>query len=58
MNTHESKVLFSWAYFTQFSYCVMDGDFCENLANGEPTSHGGQLLDLAEAKLSGDNEAL
>ena len=37
---------------------VMDADFCENLANGEPTSHGGQLLSEAEAKLSGDNEAL
>ena len=37
---------------------VMDADFCENLANGEPTSHGGQLLSKSEAKLSGDNEAL
>ena len=37
---------------------VMDADFCENLANGEPTSHGGQKLSKAEAKLSGDNEAL
>ena len=37
---------------------VMDADFCENLANGKPTSHGGQLLSKAEAKLSGDNEAL
>ena len=37
---------------------VMDGDFCENLANGEPTSHGDRILDKAEAELSGDNEAL
>ena len=37
---------------------VMDADFCENLANGEPTSHGGQILSRAEAKLSDDNEAL
>ena len=34
----------------------MDVDFRENLANGEPTSHGGQILSKAEAELSGDNE--
>ena len=31
---------------------VMDGDICENLANGKPTSHGDQILSEAEAKLS------
>ena len=37
---------------------VMEADFCGNLANGEPMSHGGQILSKAEAELSGDNEAL
>ena len=33
----------------------MDGDFCENLTNGEPMSHGDRILGKAEAELSGDN---
>ena len=37
---------------------VMDADFCENLANGEPMSHGDRRLGKAEAQLSGDNEML
>ena len=37
---------------------VMDVDFRENLANGEPMSRGGQLLSETEAELSGDEGAL
>ena len=36
----------------------MDGDFCVNLTNGEPTSHGDRKLGKAEAELSGDSEEL
>ena len=41
-----------------FIYIVMDVDFCENLANEEPMSRGGQLLSETEAELSGDEGAL
>ena len=36
----------------------MDVDFRKNLANGEPTSRGGQLLSETEAELSSDEGAL
>ena len=37
---------------------VMDADFRENLANGEPMSRGGQTLSETEAEPSSDEEAL
>ena len=37
---------------------VMDVDFRENLANGEPMSRGGQLPSETEAELFGDEGAL
>ena len=37
---------------------VMDGNFCENLADSESMSHGNRILGETEAELSGDNEAL